>query len=324
MLIDSFSRSFEYLRLSITDACNFKCVYCLPNGFKANLNEKYLDVNEIRRLVTAFAELGLWKIRLTGGEPTLRRDFEKIVHTISEVNGIKKIALSTNGFRLNKEAKNFNNLGITNINISIDSLDPNEFYAITKYDNLKDILNGIDKCLELNYEHIKINSVILKNMNKNSLELFLNYIKDKNVSVRFIELMRTNDNVSLFNYEHIRAEHIIQHILQLGFTLQSKEIASGPALVYKNTNFKGSIGIIAPYSPAFCQSCNRLRINSIGKLRLCLFGEGAFSLRRYLQADEQKNELKTVIIDNLKEKKFAHHLNENNSGDTPHLASIGG
>ncbi len=324
MLVDPFFRSFEYLRLSITDACNFKCVYCLPNGFKANLNEKYLDVHEIRRLVTAFAELGLWKIRLTGGEPTLRRDFEKIVHTISEINGIKKIALSTNGFRLNKEAENFKNLGITNINISIDSLDPNEFYEITKNNNLKEILNGIDKCIELNYENVKINSVIMKNMNKNSLSLFLNYIKDRNVSVRFIELMRTNENVSLFNYEHIRSEHIVQHILQLGFTLQSKETGSGPALVYKNSNYKGSIGIIAPYSPSFCQACNRLRVNSIGKLRLCLFGVGAFSLRRYLQTDEQKSELKSAIIDNLKEKKFSHHLNENNSGDTAHLASIGG
>ena len=148
-LVDTYDRAFPYLRLSITDVCNFRCEYCLPNGYVSQGKPKFLDLEEIRRLVTAFAGLGVWKIRLTGGEPSVRRDFTDIINLVSQIPGIETMAFTTNGYRLKDNAQKWFEAGMRTINVSLDSLDPDLFHKITGHDRLKDILAGIEKTLEI-------------------------------------------------------------------------------------------------------------------------------------------------------------------------------
>lgn len=324
ILVDKFSRRFEYLRLSLTDACNYKCRYCLPNGYKPTCQDKFLNEEEIIRLVKVFVSLGMWKIRLTGGEPTLRRDFEKIALSVSKIQGVKFLAMSTNGFRLLQGAHSFYAAGVRGLNVSLDSLDRREFYEATGRDEVDNILKGIDAALEAKFHSVKINAVLFKKTYENNFKLFLNFISKKPIDVRFIELMQTNENLNFFKENHISSQFIIEKLIEIGFRLKERTLGDGPAQIYTHEKYKGNIGVIAPYSKNFCTTCNRLRVSSRGILRLCLFGTGGVDLRPFLQNDNQKDDLINLILESLKLKKESHFLNEKNPGDTPHLASIGG
>ena len=167
VLTDSFGRRFPYLRLSVTDVCNFSCSYCLPDGYKKSGCEPFLSAEEIGRLVRAFAGMGTWKIRLTGGEPTVRSDFTEIVKIVAETPGIERLAFTTNGYRLPERAEEFYNAGLRAINISIDSLKADKFHKITGHDRLEEILEGINSVLDVGFEAVKINTVLLKGLNDN-------------------------------------------------------------------------------------------------------------------------------------------------------------
>jgi cyclic pyranopterin phosphate synthase len=323
-LIDRFGRTFPYIRLSLTDICNYKCSYCLPNGYKKSGKANFLSTAEIYRLLSAFAELGTWKVRLTGGEPTLRKDFLDILNTVSSVPGIKKIALTTNGYKLEERAKSYYDAGLRSINISIDSFNPSKFKNITGHNRLLQTLKAVKLCSSLGYESIKLNAVLLKNVNENELDEYLEFLKDSDLSIRFIELMQTGDNAAFFQKYHISSEYISSQLLNSGWELLSREEGDGPAAVYAHKNYKGTIGLIAPYSKSFCDTCNRLRISSNGDMHLCLFGQGGYPLRSFLSSDDQKNELQEKIIDLMKFKLKAHNLYEGDSGIREHLASIGG
>ena len=323
-LEDNFGRKFPYLRLSLTDVCNFKCSYCLPDGYQKSGCEPFLTQPEILRLVRAFANLGVWKIRLTGGEPTMRGDFIDIAHKISTINGIEKLALTTNGNRLKQQCHAFYDAGIRAINISIDSLDPLQFKAITGRERLLEILDGIDECFKVGFETIKINAVLLKGINDGEIEDFMQFAKDRPISMRFIELMRTNDNEAYFNRYHLSSYAVMDILEQQNWQLQPRAKDSGPAQVYTHPDYQGSMGVIAPYSPDFCQSCNRLRMSAKGELHLCLFGEKGYSIRDLLQSDGQQQALENRIIELMDYKRSAHFLHDNNSGVRNHLASIGG
>ncbi|HRW29715.1 MAG TPA: radical SAM protein, partial [Emcibacteraceae bacterium] len=194
MLVDKFDRTFPYLRLSITEICNFSCQYCLPDGYKKTGNENFLRLDEIDRLVDAFIELGVWKIRLTGGEPTIRQDFTKIARMISKRPEIKTLAFTTNGYKLKEHAQEWHDAGLNAVNISIDSLNAKRFHDITGHNRMNEVRAGIDKALEVGFEKVKINVVLLKGVNDDELDLYLDYIKDTRISVRYIELMQTGDN----------------------------------------------------------------------------------------------------------------------------------
>ena len=198
-LIDAFNRQYFYLRLSITDVCNFKCNYCLPNGYQSPSNKQmFLSVDEIARLVSAFAELGTEKVRITGGEPTLRKDFLAVVEAIRRQQSIKKIALTTNGYRMAKEVASWKQAGIDSINVSVDSLDPRLFHLITGENKLHDILKGIDRAFAVGYEKIKVNAVLMKNLNDHGFNSFLAWIKHQPIQMRFIELMQTGEMDAFF------------------------------------------------------------------------------------------------------------------------------
>ena len=324
-LVDRFHRQYTYLRLSITDVCNFKCTYCLPDGYQPPAHKQtFLTLPEIQRLAVAFAELGTEKIRLTGGEPTLRRDFLEIAHTISQTAGIRKVALTTNGYRLLKDVAHWQQAGITDINVSVDSLDPRQFQLITGEDKLQSILKGIDRAFEIGYQKIKVNAVLMKQYTASELDKFLAWIKDKPIQMRFIELMQTGEMDHFFHAQHLSGQSVMERLLREGWQLQNRALSDGPAKVLRHPDYLGEIGLIMPYEKNFCQSCNRLRVSATGKLHLCLFGEEGIELRDLLTEEASVYQLQARLKAALQGKREHHYLPVGDSGVRNNLASIGG
>ena len=327
-LQDTFGRKFPYIRLSITDVCNYKCTYCLPQGYKKTPGDtrSFMSSVEISRLAKALSELGVCKIRLTGGEPTVRSDFFDILKDMKQNSKIEKVTMTTNGYRLDKIAKQLHSYGLDGINISIDSLDRNTFNKLTGHDRLLEILNGIKILQDLNFKSIKVNAVLLKGINdtEKDFQIFSNFIKDNKIDFRFIELMETGDNKEYFKKNHVSANIFKEYLNKNNWLHQTYGKDAGPSLNYIHSDFKGKFGVIAPYSKDFCKTCNRLRITARGDLRLCLFGNNGTSIRHLLQKDSQKDELVDLIISQLHLKKASHHLELGDTGITSNLSSTGG
>ena len=328
ILKDSFGRKFPYIRLSISDVCNFKCGYCLPDGYKIDKsdNRTFINTEEIKRLARALSELGVSKIRLTGGEPTIRKDFFEIIKIIKENSGIKKTVITTNGYKLDKIANDIKNSGLDGINISIDSLDPKTFKKITGHDRLDEILRGIKNLQKLNFKNIKINAVLLKGINdsEQDFDTWAQFIKNNEIDFRYIELMQTGDNLDYFNKYHVPSKKFIDYLNNNNWIIQTFGKDAGPAKNYLNPKFKGKFGVIAPYSKDFCKSCNRLRITAKGDLRLCLFGNTGINIRHLMQKDNQIEELKDLILKQLNFKKESHYLEIGETGLTKNLSTTGG
>jgi cyclic pyranopterin phosphate synthase len=323
---DKFHRKFYYLRLSVTDVCNFKCTYCLPDGYKpsGNKNSSFLSLPEIKRIVTAFADCGTNKVRITGGEPSLRRDFPEIIETVANTPGIDKVATTTNGYRMANQVDTWRQAGLTNINVSVDSLDPRMFHQITGENKFHQVMSGIDKAFEVGFEQVKVNVVLMKDLNAGELPAFLHWIKNKPIQLRFIELMQTGEMDELFQKHHVSGVAIRNQLIADGWILKARGVNDGPAQVFVHADYLGEIGLIMPYEKNFCASCNRLRVSALGKLHMCLFGECGVELRDLLQEDSQEQELIARIQAQLANKSVSHFLQDGNSGSTPHLASIGG
>jgi cyclic pyranopterin phosphate synthase len=323
MLSDNFGRKFYYLRLSITDVCNFKCNYCLPDGYQCDNDRDFLSLPEIKRVAKAFAELGTEKIRITGGEPSLRKDLPEIIRAVKQTPGIKQVAITTNGYKLPEHLPAWLDAGIDSINISIDSFDPRQFHSITGHNKLEHILKGIDSAMIDGRAQIKINTVLMRNYSAREVDDFLTWVKDKPVSLRFIELMETGNNKAFFHEQHVSGESIKQKLLTQGWLPCLREKSAGPAQEFFHPDYQGKIGLIMPYSKDFCATCNRLRISSLGKLHLCLFADQGLSLKEYLQADDT-TPLKQKIVAMLSDKKETHFLQDNLTGATKQLSMLGG
>jgi len=324
VLQDPWGRSFRYLRLSLTDACNFRCAYCLPDGYRRQEGtEDPLTPDEIQALVHGFASIGFEKVRLTGGEPTLRRDLVEIVGRVAVEPGIRKVALSTNGYRLRGLAEPLRRAGLTAVNVSVDTLDPEKFERITGRRLRAEILEGIDSAIEAGFDPIKINVVLLRGLNDGELPAFLEYARSRPVSVRFIELMRTGENALFFEGRHVPASEFRAELLRSGWRQRPRSSTDGPAVEFEHPEYFGRVGLIAPYSKDFCSTCNRLRVSSLGKLRLCLFGDGDYPLRPLL-APGRREEFVAAIRSLIEGKPLSHLLHEGKYGNTAHLASIGG
>ncbi|MBJ3816592.1 GTP 3',8-cyclase MoaA [Shimwellia pseudoproteus] len=325
-LTDAFARKFYYLRLSITDVCNFRCTYCLPDGYKpgAVTNNGFLTIDEIRRVTRAFAALGTEKVRLTGGEPSLRRDFTDIIAAVRENPAIHQLAVTTNGYRLARDAKQWRDAGLTALNVSVDSLDARQFHAITGQDKFNQVMAGIDAAFDAGFSRVKVNTVLMRDVNHYQLDTFLDWIKTRPIQLRFIELMETGDGGELFRKHHISGTTIRELLLARGWIHQLRERSDGPAQVFCHPDYVGQIGLIMPYEKDFCTTCNRLRVSSVGKLHLCLFGENGVPLRDLLSEDGQQDALQARIAQALATKKQAHFLHQGDTGLTQNLSFIGG
>ncbi len=324
MLQDKFGRRFPYLRLSITDVCNFRCSYCLPNGYHCTTKPTFLTRDEIGRVVDAFAALGVYKIRLTGGEPTTRKDFTQIAEKVSAHPAITHRAFTTNGYRLHSHAQQWREAGLTHVNVSIDSLNADRFHEITGHARLPDVMQGVETALHVGFTQVKINVVLLKGVNDHELPAFFALAQSLPISIRFIELMQTGDNLDYFRKYHISAQTIGTKLAEQGWKPKPRGHADGPAQIYTHADYQGTMGLIAPYAKDFCAGCNRLRVTATGDLRLCLFGTQGVSLRHLLQHDAQQPLLRKLISTQLDFKRSAHFLADGDTGITPHLASIGG
>lgn len=326
LLADRYGRRFPYLRLSITPACNFRCSYCLPHGYRADAgagSTEPLSLDEITRLLRGFAELGMHKLRITGGEPTVRHDLAAVLRTVSAAPGVTRLAMTTNGTLLSRRLGEWMDAGLNAINVSVDSLDRATFARITGHDRLDDILRGVDMALAAGLP-TKLNVVLLRGVNDRELTPWLDYLREHAVGVRFIELMQTGENLPFFRDHHVRAELLETELQAAGWQPLSRAADAGPAREYRHPDYAGCIGIIAPYSKDFCAGCNRLRVTATGDLRLCLFGEFGIPLRPWLQRDDQHNELVRAIGGQMGRKEQGHFLHQGRTGITPHLASTGG
>ncbi|MBF7073731.1 GTP 3',8-cyclase MoaA [Glaciecola sp. MH2013] len=325
-LTDKFGRRFEYLRLSITDVCNFSCQYCLPDGYQCNTSREFLNQDELLMVVKAFAQMGTKKVRITGGEPSLRKDLVDIIRQTAQVDGIEQVAITTNGFKLEKDIDAWVDAGLSSLNVSVDSLDARQFEMITGDGRLQSILRGVDKAIQHGLQ-VKLNAVLLKSLADHQLPMFLNYVKHNNLTLRFIELMQTGDNKAYFDAEHVRGEEIEARLAELGWVRKTKAQWAGPAKVYRHHDYEGRIGLIMPYSKDFCADCNRLRISSLGKLHLCLFAEKGLDLRELINKSI-KQHAPQLLVEEIRalmgQKHATHYLDEGYAGATQHLAMLGG
>ena len=325
VLADRFGRTFPYLRLSVIEACNFHCSYCLPNGYQAAPGRpKALEMDEITRLLCAFAAVGMRKLRLTGGEPSLRKDLSQIIATAGAIPGIEKIGMTTNGILLRRRVDDWRAAGLTHLNISVDALERERFAEITGHDRLDDLLEGIEHALGLGFQSVKINAVLLRGCNDDQMPRWFDYLRRRRVSVRFIELMRTGDNRAYFERYHVRADSLEQYLELAGWRLLPRAHDAGPAREDAHADYAGRIGVIAPYSKGFCTGCNRLRVTAGGDLRLCLFGNIGIPLRPLLQSDDDQAALVARLYGQLGIKQAGHGLHEGQTGLTSNLATIGG
>ena len=323
ILTDAYQRQFSYLRLSITDLCNFKCSYCLPNGYEGKASQNELCLDEIKTLIASFAELGFKKIRLTGGEPSLRKDLLQIIDICKSQPGIEKVCITTNGYRLNHFLPQWIAAGIDQVNISIDSLSPEQFELITASSDLPMIIGALNKAIDGGFTAIKINTVLLREQKDSQVMPLIDWVKNKPIALRFIELMETGDNREFFNRQHFSADKVKDLLVDQGWIEKSRLIHAGPAVEYRHSSYLGSVGVIAPYSENFCDTCNRLRVTAQGQLHLCLFSEKGKDLRHLLQTTDSAP-LTEFLRSSIYEKLPKHYLQQQKTGATRHFAMLGG
>ena len=322
-LTDGFERHLTYLRLSITDFCNFRCEYCLPNGYQGRPPEGELTVAEIATLVRGFAQVGTTKVRITGGEPSIRRDVVDIIKTIKQTPGIETVAMTSNGYKLGKHLASWQAAGLDQINISMDSFDARVFHKMTGFDMLPQLLRDMDQLLSTTTIKLKVNSILMAETAYENLINAIDYVKDRAISYRFIEFMQTSDNSDLFFAQHAQSDMITHYLLQQGWQPCERGNADGPAIEYSHPDYLGRIGMIAPYAAHFCDSCNRLRVSSQGKVHLCLFDQGNHDIREYLRTDDVQGLIHT-LQSFMPIKPEHHHLHDANSGMMSNLSLIGG
>lgn len=322
VLEDKYGRRFQYLRLSITDVCNFRCQYCLPDGYQCDSDRDFLSVGEVRNIAKAFAQLGTSKIRITGGEPSLRKDLPEILRVCADTPGIEELAITTNGYKLPEQIQQWVDAGLTQLNVSIDSLDPRMFESITGHDKLEHILKGVDTALALGVK-VKINAVLMRQYNGSELSRFLRWVKGMPVSLRFIELMQTGDNEAFFRDNHVSGLPIKETLIEQGWSQVIRTKTAGPAQEFMHPDYQGRVGLIMPYSNDFCATCNRLRVSATGKLHLCLFAEQGLELRPLTQ-NANVEPLQQRLRQLLGDKDASHWLQQGYTGATKHLAMLGG
>lgn len=308
MLIDHIGRKIEYLRISVTDKCNFKCIYCFTHkNWKWLPHEEILRFEEIEKIVRVAAKLGVKRIRLTGGEPLLRKNIEFLVKKLSQIPGIEDLSLTTNGFFLESLGEKLKEAGLKRINISLDTLNREKFEKLTGVSAFEKVLKSIDIALELGFNPVKINTVVIKGFNDEEILELAKLTLEKPVEVRFIEFMPIGKN-TLWNEENIVTVKKMKEILeQFSELVPDSSLGGGPAKVFKWKNAKGKIGLISPVSEHFCHKCNRFRITPDGRLRPCLFSDNEINLKPVLR--EGKGTLEEVFYLALKTKPVKHNLN---------------
>lgn len=315
---DAYDRTINYLRISVTDLCNLRCSYCMPeNGVVKKLHSEILSVEEIVSIVRAAAELGVNKVRITGGEPLVRNGILEICRQIGAIEGLKEICITTNGILLGGMAKELKQAGVSRVNISLDTLDPAKYKKITRCGELDDVLRGIQAAEEAGLLPLKINTVLIGGFNDDEIGSLVELTRNKEIDVRFIELMPIGECVGWESKCFISSSKVLEREPQL-------EPIEGPAAgvetLYRIPGYKGRIGLINPMSHPFCEQCNRIRLTADGKLKTCLHSSEEINLK-----DLPYETVKERIASAIKNKPQRHYLNEfTRSDSTRSMFQIGG
>jgi len=309
-LVDRFGRTVDYLRISVTDRCDFRCQYCMSEEMTFLPRAQILTLEEIDFIARAFAELGVVKIRITGGEPLVRRGVLGLLESIGEIDSLNELVLSTNASKLEEMSDSLKNAGVKRINISLDTLDPVKFKEITRTGDLDKVLKGIAAAKKVGFERIKINAVILKNRNHLEITDLVQFAVDNEIDISFIEEMP----LGLVN-SHDRAEvyyssDAIKADLEGTFDLQAvADNTGGPSVYFKVAGTDTRVGFISPHSANFCSTCNRVRLTVEGRLLLCLGNEHSVDLKKVIRANPGNMEkLKQTISDAMQIKPEKHEF----------------
>jgi GTP 3',8-cyclase len=318
---DTLGRNINYLRISVTDRCNLRCMYCMPEeGICKKAHDDILSLEEIYQVVKACSELGISKVRITGGEPLVRKDLTGLVDKISKLQGIKELALTTNGVLLPKFAHELKAAGLNRVNISLDTMNAEKYSYITRDGSLDDVMAGIDAAEEAGLQPIKLNTVLIGGFNDDEIESFVNLTLHRRIDVRFIELMPIGQAGHWAKKHFISNTEILNRVKNLQ-PIQSDD-PSSPAKHYMLPGAKGKVGLINPISHAFCGNCNRIRLTADGKLKPCLHTETEIDIKEVLR---KGNGLQEAIGNAILQKPVQHNLNcEHNKPIERDMYRIGG
>lgn len=328
-LIDPFQRSIRYLRVSVTDRCNYRCFYCMPSqGMEWEERAEFLTFEEMTRIIRLFTELGVDKVRLTGGEPLVRRGLLDFVKQLHSLPGLKDLSMSSNAHLLGEKAAELKAAGIRRVNISLDSLKPEVFRKITVNGDLQPVLQGIDAALEAGMRPVKINMVVMRGLNDGEIESMLDYAVERGADLRYIETMPIGEaGITSTDYYMPAVEILARLKKHLGEELipAKGSKGAGPARYYQVSNGPVRVGVISALSRHFCDDCNRVRLTAKGDLVLCLGQEDRVSLRDGLRSGCTDEEIKQDILAAIAKKPRSHEFNDDTSKvSLRHMSSLGG
>lgn len=323
---DRLGRDIEYLRLSITDRCNLRCKYCMGDKDVVFLpKEEILTCEEIGEIVDIFSQLGVKKIRITGGEPLVRKNFRDIIDVVNKNSKIDEISVTTNGIRLEEELEFLKDKKINSLNISLDTLREDLYYDITGGGDLKKVLSAIHRAIEMNFKRVKLNVVLIRGKNDSEIMDFVKLTETYPIDVRFIELMPIGMGKDYIEISNDEVRELISKERTL--TPFNEKIGSGPAIYYKTEFGKGCIGFIAPISHGFCDRCNRVRVTPEGFLKLCLHWSDGINLKQLLRENVDRELIKEKIVSAINSKPDRHSMKEkekNSKIDKRYMNEIGG
>jgi cyclic pyranopterin phosphate synthase len=307
-LVDRFGRHVDYVRISITDRCDFRCVYCMSEDMSFLPRSQVLTLEEIAELGRAFVELGVRKIRITGGEPLVRRNALWLFRQLGQLDGLKELVLTTNGSQLTRQATALREAGVKRINISLDSLRPERFERITRTGRLDQVLAGIDAAVEAGFERIKLNSVILKGRNEDEVPDLVRFAVDRGIDISFIEEMPLGVIGDHDRAEVFYSSDEVRRDLEAHYELvPTTETTGGPSRYFRVTGADTRVGFISPHSHNFCENCNRVRLTVEGRLLLCLGQEHSMDLKRVIRANPgDRDTLKRAIVQAMAIKPKGH------------------
>ena len=316
---DSFGREINYLRISLTDRCNLRCEYCMPEkGVKKVSHNDILTLEEMYEIIKVFVDLGINKIRFTGGEPLVRLGAVDLISKISKLEGVNEIAMTTNGTLLETYADDLKKAGLTRVNISLDTLNMEKYRRITRGGDLNKALNGIKAAREAGLTPIKINTVLIGGFNEDEIPDLVNLTMGHQMDIRFIELMPIGEAVGFAKDKFISNSRVLETVPNL-ISVEAED-RSSPARYFRLPGAKGKVGIINPISCKFCSNCNRVRLTSTGKLKSCLHSNREIELR---DAIRNKEDIGSIIKEAIYSKEKEHHL-ENDEFITRNMNQIGG
>ena len=318
-MLDRKGRNIDYLRVSLTDRCNLRCIYCMPEkGIEKKCHEDILRLEEVEKIIRVCASLGIKKIRFTGGEPLLMKGIETLIEKTASIPGIEDISLTTNGILLGNMAEDLKNAGLKRVNISLDTLNRGKFKEITRLENINKVLRGIEKCLSLDMLPLKLNTVLMKGINDDEIEDFIKLTIDRPIQVRFIELMPIGEGQKYFEEHSMKVEEILERYPNLIPIKDKSKVAS----VYRIPGSIGSVGLISPVTCKFCHECNRIRLTSIGTIKPCLHSFEEINLKPFLNDNKKLiKSIKNAVYNKPEE----HYLEDDGKSETDRMMhQIGG